>query len=54
MIISICIYIYILNVYRMMLWIIDFFCVWGVVVIRILALGSDALILPLVLNLYKP
>lgn len=31
MIISICIYIrpYIWIVYRMMLWIIDFFCVWG-------------------------
>lgn len=31
---------YILNVYRMMLWIFDFFCVLGVVgCIRILALG---------------
>lgn len=46
---------YILNVYRMMLWIFDFFCVLGVVgCIRILALGLDALILPLVRNLYKP
>jgi len=30
---------YILNVYEMMLWIFDFFCVLGVEGIRILALG---------------
>lgn len=44
---------YILNVYRMMLWIFDFFFVWGLG-IRILVSGLDALILPLVRNLYIP
>ena len=39
----------------MMLWIFDFFCVLGVVgCIRILVSGLDALILPLVRNLYIP
>lgn len=32
----------------------DFFFVWGWLGIRILASGSDALILPLVRNLYIP
>lgn len=55
MIISICIYIRL--IYRMMLWIFDFFCVLGLGLglgIRILVSGLDALILPLVRNLYKP
>lgn len=44
-----------MDVYRMMLWIFDFFCVLGLGLgIRILVSGLDALILPLVRNLYKP